>query len=201
MKTKKSQAWITVFGQVNEFMERNLEKWNTIDEIRRTYDDFINNLRKLRELQPELEQDLEPIRDELSDKRALLEGKLFPIGNILEVYSNDNSTAKKARSLVSEWKKLESLRQTIGGKKLRVELIVTPFKKRGVTVGAIESFRDVTNRKEAEEELRSIYMEMSVGMSEVFEALKRISSGDIHPQQKTICCSAEESVTDILFWK
>jgi PAS domain S-box-containing protein len=77
-----------------------------------------------------------------------------------------------------EWKKLESLRQTRGGKKLHVELVATPFKKGGMTVGAIESFRDVTNRKVAEEELQSIHMEMAIGMSEVFEALKRISSGD-----------------------
>jgi PAS domain S-box-containing protein len=77
-----------------------------------------------------------------------------------------------------EWKKLDSLRQTRDGKKLHVELVTTPFKKGGITVGAIESFRDVTDRKVAEEELQSVHMEMALGMSEVFEALKRISSGD-----------------------
>lgn len=77
-----------------------------------------------------------------------------------------------------KWKKLESMRQTRDGKKLNVELVVTPFRKGGKIVGAIESFRDVTSRKVAEEELQSIHMEMAVGLSEVFEALKRISSGD-----------------------
>ena len=50
MKKKKSKAWITVFGEVNAFMEEHLDKWNTIQEIRKTYDEFIINLKKLKEL-------------------------------------------------------------------------------------------------------------------------------------------------------
>lgn len=109
MKQRKSQRWISLFEELNEFMERNLDKWNTIDEIRNTYDKFIKNLKKIKDLQPELEQDLTPVREELSGKRDVLLEKLYPPGNILEVYAQDHRIGKKARKLVEEWKKLESL--------------------------------------------------------------------------------------------
>ncbi|UCD86323.1 MAG: PAS domain S-box protein, partial [Desulfobacterales bacterium] len=99
-----------------------------------------------------------------------------------EVFPGDlchtNNCTLKLIARGEEWNKLESRRRTKDGKKLHVELVATPFKKGGKTIGAIESFRDVTNRKVAEEQLQSIHMEMAVGLSEVFEALKRISSGD-----------------------
>jgi flagellar biosynthesis chaperone FliJ len=109
MGKKKIQRWISIFEKVNEFMERNLDKWNTIDAIRKTYDKFIKNLKKIKDLQPELEQDLTPIMEELSRKRDALLEKLVPIGNILDVYSQDQNISEKARSLASDWKKVGSL--------------------------------------------------------------------------------------------
>ena len=89
-------------------MEGHLDKWNTIAEIRKTYDEFVNNLKKLKDLQPELERDITPLRQELADKRDTLAGKLLPVGNILEVYAEDHRIGKKARLLIAGQKKLES---------------------------------------------------------------------------------------------
>ncbi len=90
-------------------MENNLEKWNSIDEIRRTYDDFVNNLNKITEIQPELERDLSPLKKELTEKKQLLLQRLFPVGNILDVYAEDHNISKQNRALVKERKQLESL--------------------------------------------------------------------------------------------
>jgi hypothetical protein len=114
MKNQKSLSLIAMFEEINSFMERNLEKWNSIEEIRRTYDEFINNLKKIKELQPELERDLSPVRKELQERRDLLLQKIFPIGNILEVYVEDHKPGKKAMSLIINHKKIESF----GNKKL-----------------------------------------------------------------------------------
>jgi len=114
MKNNKSLSRIAIFEEINSFMESNLEKWNSIEEIRRTYDEFINNLKKIKELQPELERDLSPVRKELQDRRDLLLQKIFPVGNILEVYAEDYKPGKKARSLIISQKKIES----IGNKEL-----------------------------------------------------------------------------------
>ena len=114
MKNNKSLSRIAMFEEINSFMESNLEKWNSIEEIRRTYDEFINNLKKIKELQPELERDLSPVRKELQERRDLLLQKIFPVGNILEVYAEDYKPGKKARSLIISQKKIES----IGNKEL-----------------------------------------------------------------------------------
>ena len=109
MKKGKCEEWTGVFEQVQEFMERNLEKWNPVNEIRRTYDDFIYNLKKIKELQPELEQDITGEKEDLSGDRDLLMRRLTPVGNILEVYAQDQRIGEKARKLVAEWKKIDSL--------------------------------------------------------------------------------------------
>jgi hypothetical protein len=108
MKNKKSSAWISLFEEVNDFMELHLEKWNHIEEIRRTYDDFVNNLKKIRDILPELQTDLSHVMKDLEEKRAILIRKLFPVGNILEVWAGDRNNGKKVRNLVAEYKEVET---------------------------------------------------------------------------------------------
>ncbi|HEC43206.1 MAG TPA: hypothetical protein ENI20_10295 [Bacteroides sp.] len=109
MKNKKKLSRIKLFEEIVSFMENNLDKWNSIEEIRRTYDEFTHNLKKLKDLQPELERDLAPVLSELGDKRELLMQRLFPVGNILEVYAEDHKMGKKSISLLKSSKKLDSL--------------------------------------------------------------------------------------------
>ncbi|MCK4750024.1 MAG: hypothetical protein KAT15_23375 [Bacteroidales bacterium] len=108
MKKQKSQAWIKVFHEINAYMESNLDKWNTIDEIRRTYDEFISNFKKLKDLQPELEKDLNPVEEDLADKREILHRKLFPVSNVFEVYAVDHPVGKKGKAVLVARKRLES---------------------------------------------------------------------------------------------
>ncbi|MGA1864300.1 MAG: PAS domain S-box protein [bacterium] len=49
---------------------------------------------------------------------------------------------------------IETIKVTKDGRKIPVELIATPLKKRGKIIGVIESFRDITERKRTEEALR-----------------------------------------------
>ncbi len=53
-----------------------------------------------------------------------------------------------------DWVEVETIKETKDGRKIPVELIATPLKKRGKIVGVIESFRDITERKRTEEALR-----------------------------------------------
>jgi hypothetical protein len=109
MRNKKRLAWIEIFKEVNSFMELNLEKWNSIDEIRRTYDLFINNLKKINELQPELKQEISGLKGELDGKRSVLLQKIFPVGNILEVYAQDHPAGKNSDVLLIGQKRVEEL--------------------------------------------------------------------------------------------
>jgi PAS domain S-box-containing protein len=49
---------------------------------------------------------------------------------------------------------IETIKVTKDGRKIPVELIATPLKKRGEIIGVIEAFRDITERKHTEEALR-----------------------------------------------
>ncbi len=109
MKTNKNKRWIGVFDEITNFMETNLEKWNSIEEIRKTYDDFVSNLKKIKEIQPELERDLSPVKKELAKKKDLLLQRLFPVRNILEVYAEDHNIGKKGKSIATVRNKLETM--------------------------------------------------------------------------------------------
>ena len=66
----------------------------SIAEIRKTYDAFIKNLKKLKDLQPDLETNLDPVQDELQEKRNQLIDKIFPVTNIFAVYVSDKKLKK-----------------------------------------------------------------------------------------------------------
>jgi tetratricopeptide (TPR) repeat protein len=100
MKNEKRTALILHFQEINKLMEDQLEKWKSITEIRKTYDEFIKNLKKLKDLQPDLEKNLGPVHDELEEKREYLIGKIFPVTNILAVYISDNKSKNGARSMI-----------------------------------------------------------------------------------------------------
>jgi hypothetical protein len=111
MKSKKRSAWILQFQEINKLMEDQLEKWNSIAEIRKTYDEFVRNLKKLKDLQPDLEKSLVPVRDDLSAKHGQLIGKIFPVANILAVYMSDARIKKEARSMVISQDELNKMKK------------------------------------------------------------------------------------------
>lgn len=111
MKIEKRMAWIHQFQEINRLMEDQLEKWQSITEIRKTYDEFIRNLKKLKDLQPDLEKNLDPVQDELEEKRRQLIDKIFPVSNILAVYLNDKKLKKEARNMITGWEELDKLKK------------------------------------------------------------------------------------------
>ena len=80
-----------------------------------------------------------------------------------ELCQTKNCTLKRildGRNLIE----IETTKQTGTGKKIAVELIATPFKRKGKPIGIIESFRDISKRKQAEEELLKARKIESVGI-------------------------------------
>ncbi len=111
MKNEKRMAWILHFQEINKLMEDQLEKWHSIAEIRKTYDEFIRNLKKLKDLQPDLEKNLDPVQDELKEIREHLIGKIFPLTNILAVYVSDKKLKKGTRSMIISRDELNKLKK------------------------------------------------------------------------------------------
>ena len=111
MKNEKRMAWILQFQEISKLMEDQLEKWHSITEIRKTYDEFIKNLKKLKDLQPDLEKNLGPVQDELKEKQENLIGKFFPVANILAVYGSDNKLKKGVRSIIISQDELNKMKK------------------------------------------------------------------------------------------
>jgi tetratricopeptide (TPR) repeat protein len=111
MKNEQRMAWILQFQEINKLMEEQLEKWHSITEIRKTYDEFIKNLKKLKDLQPDLEKNLGPVQDELKEKQENLIGKIFPVANILAVYGSDKKLKKGIRSMIISQDELNNMKK------------------------------------------------------------------------------------------
>ena len=111
MKNEKRMVWILQFQEISKLMEDQLEKWHSITEIRKTYDEFIKNLKKLKDLQPDLEKNLGPVQDELKEKQENLIGKFFPVANILAVYGSDNKLKKGVRSIIISQDELNKMKK------------------------------------------------------------------------------------------
>jgi len=109
MKKNKKEKLVMMFHQVNTLMEENLEKWKNIEEIRKAYDEFVNHLKKFRDLQPDLEIDLSPVEEDWEQKRRVLISKTFPIGNILLVYAYDHGR-KADPALGMSWETMKALK-------------------------------------------------------------------------------------------
>ena len=124
MKHEKRTAWIIQFQELNKLMEDQLEKWNSIGEIRKTYDEFVRNLKKLKDLQPDLEKNLEPVQDELQLKQDQLIGKIFPVANVMAVYGSDNKLKKSIRNLIISQEELRKMKSgkllDLAGKMLKI---------------------------------------------------------------------------------
>jgi tetratricopeptide (TPR) repeat protein len=111
MKNEKRMSWILHFQEINKLMEDQLEKWHSITEIRKTYDEFIKTLKKLKDLQPDLEKNLEPVQDELKEKREQLIEKIFPVTNIMAVYITDKKLKKGTRNMIISKEELNKLKK------------------------------------------------------------------------------------------
>ena len=111
MKHEKRSAWILQFQELNNLMEGQLEKWNSIVRIRKTYDEFIRNLKKLKDLQPDLEKNLGPVQEELKTKQEKLIEKIFPVANILAVYGADNKKKKTFRNMIVSQEELGTMKK------------------------------------------------------------------------------------------
>jgi hypothetical protein len=111
MKNEKRTACILHFQEINKLMEDQLEKWKSITEITKTYDEFIKNLKKLKDLQPDLEKNLIPVQDEFEEKRENLIDKIFPVANILAVYGSDINLKKGVRNIIVSREELSKLKK------------------------------------------------------------------------------------------
>jgi hypothetical protein len=152
MKDEKRSTWLLQFQELNKLMEEQLEKWNSIAEIRKTYDEFIRNLKKIKDLQPDLEKNLGPVQEDLKSKQEQLIEKIFPLANILAVYGSDHKLKKSVRTMITSQEELQKMKRgkllDLAGRLLKIteKLFPDPEKtdselmQYGLTAAMVEEF-------------------------------------------------------------
>ncbi len=90
MDTRK----IAIQQKVKNCMEENLETWSSVLEMEKVYDQFIKNLKKIEDLFPDTQVDLNPMAGNVSSSKEKLISILLPISKVLSVYASDNGCSK-----------------------------------------------------------------------------------------------------------
>ena len=79
---------------VMEVMENHLPVWESVREIRKNYDDFIMNIKKIGDCLAETETDLTPLKEKLHLSKESLIGQVLPVAGVLGVFAGDTGDRK-----------------------------------------------------------------------------------------------------------
>ncbi len=96
---EKQNVRLKMYLEVSGVMEKNVDKWSSVGELKNTYDEFVSNNDKLIELKVEHEKDIRPIINDKSKKREQLINKAVPISNVLQVFAFDQNDKGLAKTI------------------------------------------------------------------------------------------------------
>ena len=106
---KKLEQQIFMQRTVMHIMERHLGKWQPVAELKRNYDLFIKNLKRIDDSLGHISIDLDPIRHELAASRTKLIEQLFPATSVLAVYAIDRGDRKLQKMAKVKFTELEKM--------------------------------------------------------------------------------------------
>ena len=78
-------------------MENNLQVWQSVKEIRKNYDTFVRNIKKIGDCLAVTGTDLEPLKEKMRLSRESTIGHLLPIAGVMEVFAGDTGDRKLAK--------------------------------------------------------------------------------------------------------
>lgn len=96
---EKQNVRFKMYLEVSGVMEKNVDKWTLVGELKNTYDEFVSNNDKLIELKGEHEKDIRPIINDKTKKREQLINNAVPISNVLQVFAFDKNDKGLAKTI------------------------------------------------------------------------------------------------------
>lgn len=98
---------------VMRVMEKHLEKWQSVPEIRNRYDRFVRNLKKIDDHLAVLKTELTPLKKKKTGSRKALVQQLFPITSVLGVYAIDAGDTKLGKLVRMKFSDLEKMKPVV----------------------------------------------------------------------------------------
>jgi hypothetical protein len=98
---KNQTKQIEIQKSVMDVMEKNLSKWQSIEEMRKNYDLFIRNIKKIDDYLAEVKADPASLKKKMLRSKKELIRHLSPVIGVLEVYAGDSGNKKLVRLAAS----------------------------------------------------------------------------------------------------
>jgi hypothetical protein len=108
--TEKQEKKVAVQKAVMEVMETHNSRWQSVPEMKKNYDIFVRNLKKIDDHIEVLRTDPDPLKkDRLHSRQALID-QLFPVISVLGVYAFDRGDSKLGKFVRMKFSDLEKMK-------------------------------------------------------------------------------------------
>ena len=108
--TEKQQKQLFIQKAVMEVMEENLSKWQSVKELKKKYDLFVRNIKKIDDYDTILRTDFAPLKEKKAISKKELVGKVFPVTSVLGVFACDNGDKKMGKLANVKFSELEKMK-------------------------------------------------------------------------------------------
>jgi len=108
--TEKQQKQLFIQKAVMEVMEKNLSKWQSVKELKKKYDLFVRNIKKIDDYDTILRTDFAPLKEKRAISKKELVGKVFPVTSVLGVFAYDNGDKKMGKLANVKFSELEKMK-------------------------------------------------------------------------------------------
>lgn len=107
--TEKQEKKVAVQKAVMEVMEKNISKWRAVSAMKKKYDLFVRNIKKIDDYMSAGNTDIAPLKENrLHAKKAMIE-QVFPVISVLGVYAYDTGDRKLGKSVHMKFGELEKM--------------------------------------------------------------------------------------------
>lgn len=108
--TRKQQKQLFIQKAVMEVMEKNLSKWQSVKELKKKYDLFVRNIKKIDDYDTILRTDFAPLKEKRAISKKELMGKVFPVISVLGVFAYDKGDKKTGKLANVKFSELEKMK-------------------------------------------------------------------------------------------
>lgn len=111
MKAKLNEQ-ILMQRSVMDLLESNLKLWQNVEALKKNYDRFVRNIKRINDLETELNKDSSSLKAGIDEARKRLFETLYPVASVLNVYASETGNNKLIRMTDLDLSDLENMKNS-----------------------------------------------------------------------------------------